>query len=111
MKFTLKDSGVLECLSESGHTYEISTSSCSCRGFSFHRICKHFKEATELGLIDKLQKMMEIEYQSIDVREEEVIITAGMESKAMLIGRGRAREAELRDILEQYFGIKYIKII
>lgn len=52
-----------------------------------------------------------IEYQSIEVKDEEVIITAGMESKAMLIGRQRAREAELKSILEQYFGIKVLKIV
>ncbi len=52
-----------------------------------------------------------IEYQNIEVKEDEVLITAGRESKAMLIGRGRIREQELRDILEQYFGIKSLKII
>ena len=52
-----------------------------------------------------------IEYQNIEVKEDEVLITAGRESKAMLIGRGRVREQELGDILEQYFGIKSLKII
>jgi len=42
--------------------------------------------------------------------KEAVITTGGRESKAMLIGRGRAREAELRDILEQYFGVKVLRI-
>ena len=52
-----------------------------------------------------------IEYQNIEVKEDEVIITAGMESKAMLIGRGRVREQELKQILEQYFGIKNVRIV
>ena len=42
--------------------------------------------------------------------KETVITTGGMESKAMLIGRGRAREAELKEILEQYFEIKNLRI-
>lgn len=42
---------------------------------------------------------------------EAVISTPGRESKAMLIGRGRARETELKDILEQYFGVKNLKIL
>jgi NusA-like KH domain protein len=41
---------------------------------------------------------------------EAVITTPGRESKAMLIGRGRARETELKDILEQYFKVKSLRI-
>ena len=52
-----------------------------------------------------------IQYQNLEVKDDEVIITAGMESKAMLIGRGRVREQELKAILEQYFRIKNLKII
>jgi hypothetical protein len=29
----------------------------------------------------------------------------------MLIGRGRAREAEMKDILAQYFGVKNVRIV
>lgn len=46
-----------------------------------------------------------------EAEAEAVISTPGMESKAMLIGRGRARETELKEILHQYFGIKGLKII
>jgi NusA-like KH domain protein len=43
---------------------------------------------------------------------KELIITAGnRESKAMLIGRERAREKEMKDILNQYFEIKNIRIM
>lgn len=46
-----------------------------------------------------------------DKKEKEILITTGnMESKAMLIGRGRAREAELKEIMEQYFKIKNLRI-
>ncbi|MDP1729086.1 MAG: hypothetical protein Q8L27_02700, partial [archaeon] len=41
---------------------------------------------------------------------EIVISTGNRESKAMLIGRARAREAELKDILEQYFGVKILRM-
>ncbi len=41
---------------------------------------------------------------------EIIITTSNRESKAMLIGRGRARETELKDILEQYFGVKILRI-
>jgi len=42
--------------------------------------------------------------------KEAVITTGGREAKAMLIGRGRQRESELKDVLEQYFGIKNVRI-
>jgi len=53
-----------------------------------------------------------IKYYSIEVKDEEAIITAGeKESKAMLIGRERVREKEMKEILEQYFGIKNVRIV
>ena len=43
---------------------------------------------------------------------KELILTpAGRESKAMIIGRDRARETEIKNILDQHFGIKDVKII
>lgn len=55
-----------------------------------------------------------IEFEKIDVADTEkgkeaVISTSGREAKAMLIGRGRAREEEMKSILEQYFGIKEVR--
>ena len=47
-----------------------------------------------------------------ETKEKEIVITtAGREAKAMLIGRGRIRETELKDILEQYFGVKNLRIM
>lgn len=43
--------------------------------------------------------------------KEAVITTGGREDKAMLIGRERARESELKEILEQYFKISGLRII
>jgi len=64
-----------------------------------------------------------IKFEKIEVREtpasensyasskEAIITTDNRESKAMLIGRERAREKELKEILEQYFDIKNVKIM
>jgi len=57
-----------------------------------------------------------IEFEKIEIVENEagakeaVITTAGREQKAMLIGRARARETEMKGILEQYFGVKNLRI-
>jgi len=57
-----------------------------------------------------------IRYKTLEVvkninSQEELIITAGMESKAMLIGRNKTRLEELKNIVEQYFGIKNVRIL
>jgi len=58
-----------------------------------------------------------IQFEKVEIIEaadgsgkEAVITTGGRESKAMLIGRDRARESELKEILEQYFGVKVLRI-
>lgn len=53
------------------------------------------------------------EYQSLNFNDanQELAITAGRDSKALLIGRGRIRETEMKSILEQYFGVKTLKIL
>jgi len=57
-----------------------------------------------------------IQFQKLDVVDAEsgkeaIITTSGRESKAMLIGRERAREAELKEILDQYFNVKILRIL
>jgi len=58
-----------------------------------------------------------IKYQNLNIVDNEtgekevVISTQGRENKAMLIGRERIREKELKEIVEQYFGIKNLKIV
>ena len=44
-------------------------------------------------------------------QKELAITTSGRENKAMIIGRERAREKELKEILEQYFRIKNVRIM
>jgi ribosomal protein L37E len=52
--FTLK-SGYVECISGSGHTYKITHDSCSCKGFGFRRLCRHYTQAKQKGLLDNLE--------------------------------------------------------
>lgn len=46
-----------------------------------------------------------------DFGKELVVTCGGRESKAMLIGRDRAREKEMKDILNQYFEIKNMRLM
>jgi transcription antitermination factor NusA-like protein len=45
----------------------------------------------------------------IDVKDSEIIITGGRQTKASIIGRNRIREKELLNILKGLFGITTIK--
>ena len=51
-----------------------------------------------------------IEFNKVEVKDDAVVITAGRQSKAALIGRGRQREKELADALKNFFGITKFKI-
>ena len=51
-----------------------------------------------------------IEFNSIEVRDDSVVVNAGRQSKAALIGRGRQREKELGDVLKNFFGIGKFRI-
>jgi NusA-like KH domain protein len=51
-----------------------------------------------------------IEFNKIEVKEDSVVINAGRQSKAALIGRNRTREKELSDILKNNFHILNLKI-
>lgn len=43
--------------------------------------------------------------------KEAVMAVTGRENRAMIIGRERAREKELKEILNQYFGIKGFRLV
>lgn len=58
--FTLK-TGYIECVSGSGHTYKITHDSCSCKGFGFRRICRHYSQAKQKKLLDKLESQIDSE--------------------------------------------------
>ena len=51
-----------------------------------------------------------IEFNKIEVKENSIIVTAGRESKAALIGRNRTREKELSDVLKNFFHIGKLRI-
>lgn len=51
-----------------------------------------------------------IKFKGIEIKDNEAIINANSQSKASLIGRGKLRLEEMKDILDQYFGIKRVMI-
>ena len=51
-----------------------------------------------------------VKFNGIELRGDEAIITAGIQSKAALIGRGKIRLLEMQNILGQYFGIRRVRI-
>lgn len=51
-----------------------------------------------------------IKFNSISVKDGEAIISANIQNKASLIGREKARLLEMENILNQYFGIRKVKI-
>ena len=48
-----------------------------------------------------------VTFKDLEVNEEEVIITAGSQSKAALIGRNRRREQEMQKIIKNFFGKQF----
>jgi transcription termination/antitermination protein NusA len=51
-----------------------------------------------------------IEFNKVEVNDNSVVVTAGRQSKAALIGRNRAREKELADVLKNFFHISKLRI-
>lgn len=52
-----------------------------------------------------------VTFNKVDIKNDEVVVNAGRQSKAALIGRGRIREKELEDILNTLFNIKKLRIM
>ena len=52
-----------------------------------------------------------VKFKSIEVKGDSVVISAGLQSRAAIIGRNKGRLNELKKILEQYFGIKEVRIV
>ena len=48
--------GNLIIRSNSGNEYRITKTTCSCKGFGFHRTCSHLKEAEEQGILKLLDE-------------------------------------------------------
>ena len=51
-----------------------------------------------------------IKFKAVEIRDGEIIISAYSQNKAALIGRGKVRLEEMGNILEQYFGIRKVRI-
>ena len=51
-----------------------------------------------------------IEFNGIEIKENSIVVNAGRQSKAALIGRGRQREKELGAALKNFFGITKFRI-
>ena len=51
-----------------------------------------------------------IKFKGVEIRDNGAIISADLQNKASLIGRGKSRLIEMENILEQYFGIKKVFI-
>ncbi len=49
-------------------------------------------------------------FKSIEIKSNEIIVNAGSQSKAMLIGRNKSRLNEMQNIIKQYFN-KSFKVI
>ena len=52
-----------------------------------------------------------VSFTKLEVKDNVVILNASMQNKAVLIGRNRAREQELDDILKKFFGIEKLRIV
>lgn len=44
-----------------------------------------------------------IEFKEIQIKDDEIIVTAGSQNKASLIGRNRRRESEMKEIIKNFF--------
>lgn len=51
-----------------------------------------------------------IRFKGIEIKDDDAVINAGNQSKAILIGRGKIRLNEMRNVLGQYFEIKRVMI-
>lgn len=45
-----------------------------------------------------------VEFKEIEVKDDEVVLTAGSQSKAALLGRNKRRLVEMQNIVRDYFG-------
>ena len=51
-----------------------------------------------------------VRFNSIEIVGDEIVINAGSQSKASLIGRDKVRLTEMENILGQYFGVRKVRV-
>jgi len=55
-----------------------------------------------------IQKIIEpVSFKEIEVKNDEVIVTAGSQNKAALIGRNKRRMLEMQKIIREFFGKEF----
>jgi len=65
----------------------------------------------DVGIIAFIKDLVSpVEFTNAEIKDSSVVITAGRQNKAALIGRNRVREKELLDILKNNFGFTKLKI-
>jgi len=79
------------------------------------RLGKRVKIIKEPGGIEEAGRFIEdivspVGFVSLEIRNNEIIITAGVRNKAALLGRNKQRLEELKQIVEDNFG-KELKIV
>jgi transcription antitermination factor NusA-like protein len=79
------------------------------------RIGKRIKVVIEAGSIEDAERFVAdivapVTFTCLEIKDDAFVLTAGMQSKAALIGRNRRREDELRQIMKDTFG-KDLKIV
>jgi len=52
-----------------------------------------------------------VKFKNIAVQDEEMVIYAAPQSKAMLIGRGSSRLEEMKEILKNHFNIRKLRVL
>ena len=83
--------------------------------FMQEKLGKKIKIIRDANGIEDAERFVEdivepLTFVSLEVKENEIIITAGIRSKAALLGRNKRRLIELSQILEDNFG-KELKIV
>jgi NusA-like KH domain protein len=73
------------------------------------KLGKRIKVIPEAVGIEDARRFIEdivspVQFNQFDIQENNIIITAGAQNKAALIGRNRRRETELKQILHDTFG-------
>lgn len=73
---------------------------------------KIIRDAESIGEVERfIEDVVDpVTFVSLDVKGDEIILTAGTRSKAALLGRNKRRLIELKEIIEDNFG-KELKIV
>ena len=75
------------------------------------RACKPLNASkTDSAGMNIAKQLQEMKTFPVKIKDNDVVITAGAQSKASLIGKNKIRLNEMTNILEQYFDIKKVMI-